>query len=135
MDHPTEYDKLSLELTKPRRIASVQLLGTVRQLARGQWVFDTAIATVLPTLDTPAEVANPKHTFLRIRAAAESKRPQGWTEGDFDFALELGHQTGDENTRVKASFNDLFSPRWASVRFPAQESRTLSPVFCERDRE
>ena len=56
---PTQDDELSLELTKPRRIASVQLLGTVRQLARGQWVFDTGI-TVLPTLDTPAEVANPE---------------------------------------------------------------------------
>ena len=111
---PTRDDELSLELTKPRRIASVQLLGTVRQLARGQWVFDTGI-TVLPTLDTPAEVANPEILSCVFGQPPKRNRPQGWTEGDFDFALELGHQTGDENTRVKASFNDLFSRPLAIV--------------------
>ena len=31
---PTGEEELSLQLTKPRRIASVQLLGTVRQLSK-----------------------------------------------------------------------------------------------------
>lgn len=111
---PTQDDELSLELTKPRRIASVQLLGTVRQSGKGQWVFDTGI-TVLPTLDTPAEVANPEILACVFGKPPQRNRPQGWTGGEFDFPLELGHQTGDENTRVKASFNDLFSRPLAIV--------------------
>lgn len=111
---PTQDDELSLELTKPRRIASVQLLGTVRQASKGQWIFDTGI-TVLPTLDTPAEVANPQILACVFGQPPKRNRPQGWKDGDFDFALELGHQTGDENTRVKASFNDLFSRPLAIV--------------------
>ena len=111
---PSQDEELSLELTKPRRIASVQLLGTVRQTGRGQWVFDTGI-TVLPTLDTPAEVANPDVLACVFGQPPKRNRPQGWTDGEFDFALELGHQTGDENTRVKASFNDLFSRPLAIV--------------------
>lgn len=111
---PTQDDELSLELTKPRRIASVQLLGTVRQSGKGRWSFDTGI-TVLPTLDTPAEVANPEILACVFGEPPKRNRPQGWTDGEFDFPLELGHQTGDENTRVKASFNDLFSRPLAIV--------------------
>ncbi|MBY6240071.1 ATP-binding protein [Methylosinus sp. Sm6] len=111
---PTQDDELSLELTKPRRIASVQLLGTIRQVGRSQWIFDAGI-TMLPTLDTPAEVANPEILSCVFGQPPKRNRPQGWTDGDFDFALELGHQTGDENTRVKASFNDLFSRPLAIV--------------------
>ncbi len=111
---PTLDSELSLELTKPRRIASVQLLGTVRQSGKGVWSFDTGI-TVLPTLDTPAEVANPDILVCVFGQPPRRNRPQGWTDGEFDFPLELGHQTGDENTRVKASFNDLFSRPLAIV--------------------
>lgn len=111
---PTQDDELSLELTKPRRIASVQLLGTVRQSGKGKWLFDTGI-TVLPTLDTPAEVANPEILACVFGQPPQRNRPQGWTDGEFDFPLELGHQSGDENTRVKASFNDLFSRPLAIV--------------------
>lgn len=111
---PTRDEELSLELTKPRRIASVQLLGTVRQSGNGKWNFDTGI-TVLPTLDTPAEVANPEILSCVFGQPPKRNRPQGWTEGEFDFALELGHHTGDENTKVKASFNDLFARPLAIV--------------------
>lgn len=111
---PTQDNELSLELTKPRRIASVQLLGTVRQTGQGRWSFDTGI-TVLPTLDTPAEVANPEILACVFGQPPKRNRPQDWTDGEFDCALELGHQTGDENTRVKASFNDLFSRPLAIV--------------------
>src|SRR5690606_24753774 len=55
---PKQDEEFSLELMKPRRIASVQLLGTIRHLGKNRWNFDAGI-TVLPTLDTPAEVANP----------------------------------------------------------------------------
>ncbi|WP_084271936.1 MULTISPECIES: ATP-binding protein [Thalassospira] len=111
---PTRDNELSLELMKPRRIASVQLLGTVRQSGNGKWKFDTGI-TVLPTLDTPAEVANPDILAGVFEHPPLRNRPQKWADGEFDFALELGHQTGDENTRISASFNDLFSRPLAIV--------------------
>lgn len=111
---PTNDEELSLQLTKPRRIATVQLLGTVRQLSKGSWSFDTGI-TVLPTLDTPAEVANPDILACVFGQPPTRNRPQGWESGDFDFPLELGHQTGDENTKVRGSFNDLFARPLAIV--------------------
>jgi hypothetical protein len=113
---PSGDDELSLQLTKPRRVASIQLLGTVRQSGKNRWKFDTGI-TVLPTLDTPAEVANPEILSCVFGQPPRRNRPQSWTEndGDFDFALEIGHQTGDENTVVKASFNDLFARPLAIV--------------------
>ncbi|BBK42800.1 hypothetical protein STVA_28200 [Allostella vacuolata] len=111
---PTQDEELSLQLTKPRRIASVQLLGTVRQWAKNTWKFDTGI-TVLPTLDTPAEVASPEILSGIFAHPPQRNRPLGWGDKPFDYALEIGHQTGDENTRVKASFNDLFSRPLAVV--------------------
>ncbi len=111
---PTRDEELSLELTKPRRIASVQLLGTVRHLGKNKWKFDTGI-TVLPTLDTPAEVANPEILSGIFAHPPQRNRPHSWADKPFDFALEIGHQTGDENTKVKASFNDLFSRPLAVV--------------------
>lgn len=111
---PAVDEELTLQLTKPRRIASVQLLGTVKKSAKDHWSFDTGI-TVLPTLDTPAEVANPEILACVFGQPPQRNRPEGWKEGDFDFALEIGHQTGDENTVVKSSFNDLFSRPLAIV--------------------
>lgn len=114
---PARDEELSLELTKPRRIASVQLLGVVKQEGQKKWKFDTGI-TVLPTLDTPAEVADPEILVCVFGQPPERNRPRGWKEssnGRFDFPLELGHQTGDEDTKIKASFNDLFSRPLAIV--------------------
>ena len=39
----SQDEELSLELTKPRRIASVQLLGTVKQQDKRIWKFDQGI--------------------------------------------------------------------------------------------
>lgn len=111
---PMRDEELSLELTKPRRVASVQLLGTVRHLGKNVWKFDTGI-TVLPTLDTPADVANPEILSGIFAHPPQRNRPYDWVDGPFDFALEIGNQTGDENTKVKASFNDLFSRPLAVV--------------------
>ena len=114
---PVQDEELSLELTKPRRIASVQLLGTVSKNSTDGWKFDPGI-TVLPTLDTAAEVANPDILASIFGDPPKRNKPRKWTDppGDpYDFALDLGHQTGDENTRVKASFNDLFSRPLAIV--------------------
>ncbi|ODA66596.1 AAA-like domain protein [Methyloligella halotolerans] len=107
-------EELSLELVKPRRIASVQLLGTVRQSGTETWDFDPGI-TVLPTLDTPAEVAAPDVLAAIFAHPPERNKPREWEEGPHDFPLEIGHQTGDENAKVKASFNDLFSRPLAIV--------------------
>lgn len=111
---PTRDEELSLELTKPRRIASVQLLGTVKQTGKSGWKFDPGI-TVLPTLDTPAEVATPNVLSGIFAHPPERNKPRDWSKGDYDFPLEIGHQTGDENTKVKASFNDLFARPLAVV--------------------
>lgn len=111
---PSTDEELSLEFTKPRRIASVHLLGTVKQARIGEWKFDTGI-TILPTLDTPAEVANPNVLSGIFGRPPLRNKPRGWREGEFDFPLEVGHHTGDENTKVNASFNDLFSRPLAVV--------------------
>lgn len=111
---PTSDDELSLELTKPRRIASVQLLGTIKQASKGNWRFDTGI-TILPTLDTPAEVANPDILTGIFGRPPLRNKPKDWGDEEFDYPLEIGHQTGDENTKVCASFNDLFSRPLAVV--------------------
>lgn len=111
---PTRDEELSLELTKPRRIASVQLLGTIRQERNNNWQFDTGI-TVLPTLDTPAEVANPDVLKGIFGNPPKRNKPDNFYDEGYDYPLEIGHLTGDENTRIKASFNDLFSRPLAVV--------------------
>lgn len=111
---PSLDNELTLELIKPRRVASVQLLGTVKRLTNNVWGFDSGI-TILPTLDTPAEVASPDILACVFARPPLRNEPVDWQGGDFDRALELGHQTGDENTKVKASFNDLFSRPLAIV--------------------
>lgn len=111
---PSSDEELTLQLTKPRRIASVQLLGTVRQQGKDNWKFDTGI-TVLPTLDTPAEVANPAILNCIFGQPPKHSRPLDFEGEDYDYALPIGHQTGDESTIVKASFNDLFSRPLAIV--------------------
>ncbi len=111
---PTRDEELSLELTKPRRIASVQLLGTIKQTASNSWKFVTGI-TVLPTLDTPAEVANPDVLTGVFANPPKRNRPAGCEDESFDYPLEIGHQSGDEDACIKASFNDLFSRPLAVV--------------------
>jgi len=129
---PSRDEELSLELTKPRRIASIQLLGTVKQSAKGKWTFDPGI-TVLPTLDTPAEVANPDILLSVFGQPPQRNQPKDWfdfLDDPFDFPLELGHQTGDENTKVKASFNDLFSRPLAIVgNTGSGKSYTVASLF------
>ena len=96
---PTSSEELSLQLTKPRRIASIQLLGTVRQAGKNRWRFDTGI-TVLPTLDTPAEVANPEILACVFGQPPQRNRPASWNDkdGDFDFALEIGSNRRREHS-------------------------------------
>ena len=54
---PASGDDLTLELVRPRRTASVQLLGTIEHDGERR-TFSPGI-TILPTLDTPAEIGAP----------------------------------------------------------------------------
>ena len=72
----TRDSEFSLELTKPRRIASLQLLGTVSKKSQSEWSFNAAI-TVLPTLDSPVESANPHILSSIFCLSAQTKQTAG----------------------------------------------------------
>lgn len=110
---PSSGDELSLELIKARRVAIVQLLGTIERTA-GKWRFNPGI-TILPTLDTPAEVGSPKILEAVFEHPPQRNRPDNHPTDDFDFDLVLGNPTGQKGNKVKASYNDLFSRPLAIV--------------------
>ena len=102
-------DDLTLELMKPRRVASVQLLGTVEEGA-----FDPGI-TILPTLDAPAEIGTPSILKAVFESPPRRNRPENYEGDDFDCDLRIGSPTGQPTTAVRASYNDLFSRPLAIV--------------------
>jgi uncharacterized protein len=110
---PSSGDDLTLDLSKPRRIASVQLLGTIE--------FDTEAAvfspgiTILPTLDTQAEIGSPDVLRALFEVPPRRNKPDGHEGDDFDFDLCVGVPTGQPSNVAKASFNDLFSRPLAIV--------------------
>ncbi|HOD13005.1 MAG TPA: DUF87 domain-containing protein [Candidatus Omnitrophota bacterium] len=110
---PSSGDDLSLELLKARRVASVQLLGTIERDGE-QWRFNPGI-TVLPTLDTPAEIGSPKVLAAVFENPPQKNKPDNYEGEGFDFDLVLGCPTGQKDNRVKASYNDLFSRPLAIV--------------------
>ncbi|MCB1935500.1 MAG: DUF87 domain-containing protein [Nitrosomonas sp.] len=110
---PASGDELSLDFIKARRIASVQLLGTIEREVN-QWQFNPGI-TILPTLDTPAEIGSPKTLAAVFENPPKRNKPDGYEGNDFDFDLVLGYPTGQKSNRVKASYNDLFSRPLAIV--------------------
>lgn len=110
---PASGDELSLDLIKARRIATVQLLGTIEREA-DQWKFNPGI-TILPTLDTPAEIGSPKTLAAVFENPPEKNKPDGYKGNDFDFDIVLGCPTGQKSNSVKASYNDLFSRPLAIV--------------------
>jgi uncharacterized protein len=110
---PSSGDELTLELVKPRRVASVQLLGTIERDGRDT-VFSPGI-TVLPTLDTPAEIGSPEIMRSVFENPPRRNKPDGYEKEDFDFDLSIGFPTGQRESRVKASYNDLFSRPLAIV--------------------
>jgi uncharacterized protein len=89
---PTSGDNLTLELMKPRRVASVQLLGTIEHDGK-RGVFSPGI-TILPTLDTPAEIGVPKVLRALFETPPRRNRPLGCVDEDFDYDLRLGSPTG-----------------------------------------
>ena len=66
---------------KPRRIASVQLLGSVQE-----GVFNPGI-TILPTLDTPAEIGAPNVLKAVFESPPRRNKPEDYEGDDFDCDL------------------------------------------------
>ena len=110
---PASGDELSLELLKAKRVAIVQLLGTIERSGEN-WSFNPGI-TILPTLDTPAEIGSPKILEAVFERPPQKNRPDDCATDDFDFDLVLGCPTGQKDNKVKASYNDLFSRPLAIV--------------------
>ncbi|WP_405049720.1 ATP-binding protein [Rhizobium sp. 1399] len=110
---PGSGDDLTLELMKPRRIASVQLLGTIGY-GDDEPTFSPGIS-VLPTLDTPAEIGSPDVLRAVFEIPPRRNRPEGYAEKDFDHDLKIGFPTGQVRNEVRASYNDLFSRPLAIV--------------------
>jgi uncharacterized protein len=112
---PSVGDELTLELVKPRRIASIQLLGTISRIGE-KWTFSPGI-TILPTLDTPAEISAPDVLKAVFETPPRRNRPEDYKDDDdqFDCDLSLGHPTGQPQNLVRASYNDLFSRPLAIV--------------------
>ena len=110
---PGSGDDLSLELMKPRRTASVQLLGTIEH-SDDEPAFSPGIS-VLPTLDTPAEIGSPDILRAVFEIPPRRNKPEDYDEKDFDCDLKIGFPTGQARNVVRASYNDLFSRPLAIV--------------------
>lgn len=106
---PAAGDELSLELMKPRRIATVQLLGLLED-----GVFSPGV-TLLPTLDTPAEIGVPELLKAIFEEPPQRNRPEDYQGTDFDAGLRIGVPTGQSRLELRASYNDLFSRPLAIV--------------------
>lgn len=110
---PSGGDELTLELLKPRRIACVQLLGSIERID-GTPVFSPGI-TILPTLDAPAEIGAPDILRAIFENPPRRNQPEDYPGVDYDCDLRLGSPTGQPTSAVKASYNDLFSRPLAIV--------------------
>jgi uncharacterized protein len=110
---PSSGDDLTLELLKPRRVACVQLLGTIEQHEH-EHIFSPGI-TILPTLDTPAEISVPDLLKAVFETPPRLNKPDGYEGKDYDYDLRIGCPTGQPANAVKASYNDLLSRPLAIV--------------------
>ncbi len=109
---PADGD-LTLELIKPRRVITIQLLGTVRGKETG-YAFDPGV-TILPTLDTLAETA-PADVLKTVFSEAPRRNvPPGGDPDEHDGDLLIGRPTAAAGHAVVGSFNDLFSRPLAVV--------------------
>ncbi len=104
---PIRDEDFTLELVKPRRIADVQLLGSIKSDG-GDFAFTQGFVT-LPALDTPAEIASPKILDAIFATPPYHNRPSDFCGGDFDFGLAIGNSATYKPISVLASYNDLFS--------------------------
>lgn len=109
-------EELTLQLSKPRRTAILQLLGVVQAVRNSdRYLFDPGIS-ILPTLDTPALIAKQAVFDALFADAPKRNRPEGHTgTEDYDTALRLGNAVSVPGQAVKGSFNDLLSRPLAVV--------------------
>lgn len=109
-------DDLSLHLVRARRIATVQLLGTVRFAANSDpavYRFDPGV-NVLPTLETSVHPAKRRVLEAVLTETPKRNEPCERTEEEFDGRLLLGNSTAVARS-VFGSYNDLFSRPLAVV--------------------
>ena len=96
-------DSISFDVDNHHRMAHVQLLGTVQDS-----VFTSSV-TILPTLDTAAEIVVPNVLKALLATPPRRNRPENYDGDDFDHNLRLGVPMGQSEHKVYASYNDLFS--------------------------
>jgi len=130
-------EELSLELTRPRRVATIQLLGTLKPVFRSEsYRFDPGIS-ILPTLDTPAEIAEKYLLDALFDDAPKRNKPEGHPDGEpFDSGLRIGIAIAPGNQIVKGSFNDLFSRPLAIVgNTGSGKSNTVSHLIQQSQKD
>jgi hypothetical protein len=129
---PADGD-LTLELIKPRRVATLQLLGTVRGRANS-YAFNAGI-TVLPTLDTHAEVAASDILDAVFSKSPRRNVPPSEDPSEHDGELLVGEPVAAEGVNVVGSFNDLFSRPVAVVgNTGSGKSCTIAHLLQEGER-
>ncbi|MBT3026554.1 MAG: ATP-binding protein [Candidatus Thiodiazotropha sp. (ex Ctena orbiculata)] len=135
-NYEPDDEELTLELTKPRRIAVVQLLGTVEQNRTTKlYQFNPGIS-ILPTLDTPAAIAKVQILNALFVDAPKRNRPEGHGGDDYDVAIRLGNAVAVSGQEVKESFNDLMSRPLAIVgNTGSGKSYTVSRLVQQATKE
>lgn len=109
-------EELTLELVRPRRLATVQLLGTIRVAPADEngghkYHFDPGV-NILPTLDTPAiparrDVLAAVLTDAPRRHGTPREKGKERTPSENDGKLLIGEATAAIDKQVFGSYNDL----------------------------
>ena len=109
-----DNDSSELQFSQPKRIAFVQLLGTLRSKKGNEYEFSPSV-TIMPTLDSHAFIAS--IDVLRSVFTDAPKRALLENNPDSDGKIEIGQPLGTTTKEAKAygSFNDLFSRPLAVV--------------------
>lgn len=100
-------DKSELVIMPPSiRTAEVQLLGTFTDTDEGE--FQPSLTT-LPTLDTLAEITAPRIRSTILADAPKRHRQPDSVDPEYDATVTIGQTPGTGSSKVRASYNDLFS--------------------------
>lgn len=109
-----DNDFSELQFSQPKRVAFVQLLGTLRSKKGNEFEFSPSV-TIMPTLDSHAFIASVD--VLRSVFTNAPKRALLENKPNSDGKIEIGQPLGTTTKEAKAygSFNDLFSRPLAVV--------------------
>lgn len=109
-----DNDSSELQFSQPKRVAFVQLLGTLRSKKGNEFEFSPSV-TIMPTLDSHAFIAS--FDVLRSVFTDAPKRALLQNKPNSDGKIEIGQPLGTTTKEAKAygSFNDLFSRPLAVV--------------------